>query len=61
MSHLLHLMFRCDGDVMKSDIFVRFFGGSKHTVCGEVIKRIVPELFVSVKRLWLVRLASLSY
>ena len=24
-------------------------------------KRIVPELFVSVKRLWLVRLASLSY
>ena len=29
MGHLLHLMFRCDGDVMKSDVFVRFFGVSK--------------------------------
>ena len=24
MSHLLHLMFRCDGDVMGSDVFVGF-------------------------------------
>ena len=32
MSHLLHLMFRCDGDVMESDVFVGVFGGSKHTL-----------------------------
>ena len=29
MGHLLHLMFRCDGDVMESDVFVGVFGGSK--------------------------------
>ena len=29
MRHLLHLMFRCDGDVMESDVFVGVFGGSK--------------------------------
>ena len=29
MGYLLHLMFRCDGDVMESDIFVGIFGGSK--------------------------------
>ena len=29
MDHLLHLMFRCDGDVMENDVFVEVFGGSK--------------------------------
>ena len=29
MSHLLHLMFRCDGDVMESLVFVGGFLGSK--------------------------------
>ena len=29
MSYLLHLMFRCDGDVMENDVFVGVFGGSK--------------------------------
>ena len=29
MSHLLYLMFRCDGDVMESVVFVGVFGGSK--------------------------------
>jgi len=33
---LLHLMFRCDGDVMESDVFVGVFGGSKHTQCWPV-------------------------
>ena len=26
MDHLLHLMFRCDGDVMENDVFVGVFG-----------------------------------
>ena len=29
MGHLIHLMLRCDGDVMESDVFVEVFGGSK--------------------------------
>ena len=29
MGHLLHLIFRCDGDVMESGVFVGVFGGSK--------------------------------
>ena len=33
MGHLLHLMFRCDGDVMESDVFVEVFGGSKQGPC----------------------------
>ena len=31
MSHLLYLMFRCDGDVMESLNFGVVFEGSKHT------------------------------
>ena len=31
MSHLLYLMFRCDGDVMESLDFGVVFEGSKHT------------------------------
>jgi len=32
MGYLLHLMFRCDGDVMERDVFVGVFGGTKHTL-----------------------------
>ena len=32
MSHLLYLMFRCDGDVMKNLDFGVVFEGSKHTL-----------------------------
>ena len=31
MGHLLHLMFRCDVDVMEIDVFVGVFGVSKHS------------------------------
>ena len=34
MGYLLHLMFRCDGDVMERDVFVEVFGGTKHTQGG---------------------------
>ena len=33
MGYLLHLMFRCDGDVMESDVFVGVFDGSKRGHC----------------------------
>ena len=36
MGHLLHLMFRCDGDVMENDVFVGVFGGTKHTLAQVV-------------------------
>ena len=35
MSHLLYLMFRCDGDVMESLDFGVVFEGSKHTRSDE--------------------------
>ena len=36
MGHLLHLMFRSDGDVMESDVFVWVFGGSKRGLSSNV-------------------------
>ena len=37
MSHLLYLMFRCDGDVMESLDFEVVFEGSKHTQRLDVV------------------------
>ena len=37
MGHLLYLMFRYDGDVMKNLDFERVFGASKHTPCSTVV------------------------
>jgi len=39
MSHLLYLMFRCDGDVMESLDFGGVFKGSKHTRGGVAVRR----------------------
>ena len=44
MGHLLYLIFRCDGNVMESDVFVGVFGGSKRGLGGSSSSGASPRL-----------------
>ena len=48
MSHLLYLMFRCDGDVMESLDFGVVFEGSKHTPCNYALRACLDYGYVFV-------------